>query len=374
VAIRQAVADFLAAGPLPDEDQSAEAVARAEDLLRRVVAPVTREEAMVLLAGFGPDACYGLAWMLLHLIESAPGAPTALYPADADNPWVQLLRSRVENTAPVVLMPQRAPGYMPAWVPLGQRIAADPDWSRLNHAYGSAEDIPALLTRAASGPGDRAWSELWSRLCHQGGVCSASYAALPDLAAIARAWPAGQRGESLVLAAAIAASRDTPHDVPDTPLVDPAVIAELADLTEEELQAHEPESDQESFACLLQAALGLAGTEPWGTELELISNEECEVGCPECLTGNFIVLGEHGFFSTLDDMYMTNTDSTRVPLLPTAPAELREPAASLHARALAKGYTDLASKLTYLFGRACCADCGTTFRVDEAIDDVARPE
>lgn len=95
--IRQAVADFLAAGPLPDEDQSAEAVQRSQDLLERIEAPVTDEEAAALLAGFGPDDCYGLAWTLLHLIETAPSAQTAEYPPDSESPWVQLLRRRVEN-------------------------------------------------------------------------------------------------------------------------------------------------------------------------------------------------------------------------------------------------------------------------------------
>ncbi|HEV7935716.1 MAG TPA: hypothetical protein VGP70_25805 [Actinomadura sp.] len=97
MSIRQAVADFLAAGPLPDEDQSVEAIQRSQDLLEQIEAPVTNEEAVALLSGFGPDDCYGLAWTLLHLIETAPGAQTAEYPADSDNPWVQLLRRRVEN-------------------------------------------------------------------------------------------------------------------------------------------------------------------------------------------------------------------------------------------------------------------------------------
>lgn len=95
--IRQAVADFLAAGPLPDEDQPPEAIDRAGDLLDRIERPVTDEEAMALIAGFGPDDCYGLAWSLLHLIETAPGAMTAEYPADSENIWVTELRRRVEH-------------------------------------------------------------------------------------------------------------------------------------------------------------------------------------------------------------------------------------------------------------------------------------
>lgn len=95
--IRQAVADFLAAGPLPDEDQSAEAVQRAQDLLERIDPPVTDEEAQMLVAGFGSDDCFGLSWTLLHLIETAPSAQTAQYPVNSGNQWVELLRSRVRN-------------------------------------------------------------------------------------------------------------------------------------------------------------------------------------------------------------------------------------------------------------------------------------
>lgn len=96
--IRKAVAEFLAAGPLPDEDQPVEAIQHSQNLLEQIEAPVTNDEAMVLCGGFGPDDCYGLSWTLLHLIETAPGSQTAKYPADSGNPWVQLLRRRVENT------------------------------------------------------------------------------------------------------------------------------------------------------------------------------------------------------------------------------------------------------------------------------------
>jgi hypothetical protein len=97
VPIRPAVTDFLAAGPLPDEDASVEAIQHSQDLLEQIQGPVTDEEATALLAGFGPDDCYGLAWTLLHLIETAPGAQTTDYPADSDNRWIQLLHRRVGN-------------------------------------------------------------------------------------------------------------------------------------------------------------------------------------------------------------------------------------------------------------------------------------
>jgi hypothetical protein len=60
-------------------------------------------------------------------------------------------------------------------------------WGQLRHAYGVAADIPALL-QAAAGPAsgrDRAWAQLWDRLCHHGSVYSASAAAVPDLTRLA---------------------------------------------------------------------------------------------------------------------------------------------------------------------------------------------
>lgn len=95
--VRPAVADFLAQGPLPDEDQPAEAIEHAGDLLDRIERPVTDEEAAALATRFGPDNCYGLAWSLLHLIETAPGLTADQYPADSENIWVRELRLRAEN-------------------------------------------------------------------------------------------------------------------------------------------------------------------------------------------------------------------------------------------------------------------------------------
>ena len=65
--IRQAVTDFLAAGPLPDEAARVEAIQRSQDLLERIQGPVTDTEATAFLIGFGLDNCYGLSWNLLHL-------------------------------------------------------------------------------------------------------------------------------------------------------------------------------------------------------------------------------------------------------------------------------------------------------------------
>lgn len=60
-----------------------------------------------------------------------------------------------------------------------------PRWSELQHAYGSASDIPALLQQLEKFPdGDgqeEPWFSLWSALAHQSDVYSASFAAVPHV-------------------------------------------------------------------------------------------------------------------------------------------------------------------------------------------------
>jgi hypothetical protein len=62
-----------------------------------------------------------------------------------------------------------------------------PRWQELEHAYGKAGNIPALLERLAALPKDEGesepWFAIWSALAHQGDVYSASFAAVPHVIA-----------------------------------------------------------------------------------------------------------------------------------------------------------------------------------------------
>jgi hypothetical protein len=67
----------------------------------------------------------------------------------------------------------------------------DPRWHSLQHAYGAAGDIPERLRALAADPGPAAdpgqepWFGLWSALCHQGEVYTASFAAVPHVVQLA---------------------------------------------------------------------------------------------------------------------------------------------------------------------------------------------
>jgi len=60
-----------------------------------------------------------------------------------------------------------------------------PRWAELNHAYGSAADVPELLAALADLPNAvgqaEPWFSLWSSLAHQGDVYPAPFAAVPHV-------------------------------------------------------------------------------------------------------------------------------------------------------------------------------------------------
>ena len=96
---------FVADGPLPDEDASAEEIDARGTQLTAISRPVTAEEAQALLTCFGPDGCYGLAWSLLHLIETGPNPVLVTRPAPDANEWHHRLWQRAVNGG---LIPDKA--------------------------------------------------------------------------------------------------------------------------------------------------------------------------------------------------------------------------------------------------------------------------
>jgi hypothetical protein len=68
-------------------------VARRQVLVDGIAPPVTDEEARRLVLLLGPDDYFGLAWTMVHRIESAPGWP--LWDVlVGDGGWREVLRQR----------------------------------------------------------------------------------------------------------------------------------------------------------------------------------------------------------------------------------------------------------------------------------------
>lgn len=92
--------------------------------------------------------------------------------------------------------------------------SGDIDWAGLDHAYGSAEDVPALLLALCSDDEEErheALGALFTNIYHQGNRYGASAAAVPFLLAIASAPDAPERTWPLYLAVALAIGFDEAH-------------------------------------------------------------------------------------------------------------------------------------------------------------------
>jgi hypothetical protein len=78
-----------------------------------------------------------------------------------------------------------------------------PRWAELDQAYGSAEGVPLWLE--ALRDGTNCWEEIWSSLCHQESVFTATFAAVPHIVAIALAAPVASRAPHFFFVGMVAA-------------------------------------------------------------------------------------------------------------------------------------------------------------------------
>ncbi|WP_157489092.1 hypothetical protein [Pseudofrankia sp. DC12] len=96
MAIRREIREFVEAGGLPSGEAGVDEIRIRQEMLSRIPGPVSNEEASLLVDAFGPDDCYGLAWSLLHLIETAPGDLKFDDLRESGNVWVRRLMDRAE--------------------------------------------------------------------------------------------------------------------------------------------------------------------------------------------------------------------------------------------------------------------------------------
>jgi hypothetical protein len=239
------------------------------------------------------------------------------------------------------------------------------DWTKLQDAYGPATEIPLLLDQLSLDPNAEVWGELWSRICHQGSVYSASFAAIPHLTQAAAAWQPSARSMVLSLAGAIFAGDDQASEFAEMRTRYQDQLTQLRKLAAETLAS--PALAQADFLYVQQAALAFEDIRPWATELDRLDGGEFEVSCPACGTQLHVAIGDYGFFTSEED-YAINSGVKREPLHPAIPASLRPLARRLYDAALRAGHTELASAICYLFGDGTCVNCQQHFSVSERIE------
>ncbi|MET7684971.1 hypothetical protein [Streptomyces sp. NPDC005423] len=237
------------------------------------------------------------------------------------------------------------------------------NWAELTHAYGSAEDIPALFARLGGAEDDAVWQELWGSLCHQGSVYDASWAALPVLTEIALGRAPGEPTQAVVMAGLIATDPDDDCHARYAP-----EFGQLRKVARELIAF--PEPDPHTFVYLQMSVLAFERAGVWAEALEGVNSEEFEVECPHCEHCLFVAFGAYGFFASAGD-YVPGRDTGaqgRTALLPADPGQLDGVGARLYGEAVEAGRAEVARALTYVFGKARCPDCDAVFTVSEAVE------
>lgn len=231
------------------------------------------------------------------------------------------------------------------------------DWSTLKHAYGSATDLPALLAALSPDPDASVWYELWSRLCHQGTVYSASFAALPVLLAAAEQWKPTERAQPIALASSILASKDAALRSVEW------MIPRFQHLCRESLAASGV--SQVEFIYLLQAARSLDGDRFWGQKLDYLVSGEFPGACPHCGMELHLVIGEYGFFTTTEE-WIHHPEGRRTAIEPKD-GMLPEVGQWMFERAKAAQQDEVAKWISHVFGNSACPSCGSGIAVPDAI-------
>lgn len=134
----------------------------------------------------------------------------------------------------------------------------DRHWAELQHAYGAADDIPELLAnlnipkseRSEDDPIEDTWEELWSSLCHQGDVYSASFAAVPHIVRTLLTWPELLTFDFVGLPISIEMQRRE-ASIPLPELVEPEYSEALRKLAQFAASIVTGRHDESTSSCLL---------------------------------------------------------------------------------------------------------------------------
>lgn len=235
-------------------------------------------------------------------------------------------------------------------------------WFQLRQAYGAATGVPDLLQQLAAGD-EEAVDDLYSTICHQGTVYTASYAAVPHLAKIASTTRgADRRAEILALLGAIVASTDRAEMPADLQADYDATLPVALKLALTTLQ--EPIQPR-TAVYLLEVAAALAGRPLPQGALTGFVDENFALECPRCKRELFLSLTDEGL-STAAENPVIEPRTPRTPIVPGPELEHAESYRWLM-RVGGAALSLIGRRLASLFGAGTCPLCGAPFSVMERL-------
>lgn len=239
-------------------------------------------------------------------------------------------------------------------------------WGTLHHAYGPADDVPSMLRELRSNPGDDVWEAIWSSLCHQGSVSSASYAAVPHIVAMSQEAPVERQIDYWNFVWCVAAQGSTLEGaIPDELRNDYyEALQQAAELIRRRLESR-PESQTEVIY-LLATLTAAKGCRIEAHVLDWLAGNELPGKCPGCSIDLRALVEPDGVFLGLDNKQRLSTPlinaSGGIQSKSVAARLDRETVSEwLPMMAAAAGHPSLATTIMTLYGRASCPECGAQF-------------
>lgn len=96
--LRRTIEELIKLGKFPaSQDVNLDTIKAQEALLKEIASPVSDKEAEALVQLFGPDDYFGLAWTMLHLIETAPSWPNEDCLKGVSVEWAKRMRNRARR-------------------------------------------------------------------------------------------------------------------------------------------------------------------------------------------------------------------------------------------------------------------------------------
>jgi hypothetical protein len=258
------------------------------------------------------------------------------------------------------------------------------DCSNLEDVGGSAQPIPELLEELKNSRDPEILDELWQRLCHQGSVYSASFAALPELVKIAEQWhPSNDCLNIISLATSILTGEDGDNlrrpsrGVESEESQEWTTTSDRIDINSPTRDRYQTEIDtllrlleiylQRSDLAydlidLLSPIVKLKGYHSWSEALEYFALSWIGWGgdCDRC--GEFIYIYTKDE-SAIAEVEKTDSQTLQTFLAPAPTESLTGIARWLYDNACDRGFELYAQKILYILGTGSCPQCGANFQV-----------
>ena len=239
-------------------------------------------------------------------------------------------------------------------------------WINFEHAYGTAEDIPLQLNELMESYTNSIYSDLFTKLCHQGSIYNSSFVAVPYLLEIAKKHKGKDGLNILFLISAIqeSATEEERKKIGEEVLnfYDVAILEANKYL---DLYCDKNQTKDDAIYIII-AKFAFQNELKFSKVLEGFSNEEFYCTCQSCSEEIFIWPKNSTLVSYENDPVFKK-DAKNTLIEPSSKLEGNFETLMYLARALNQKY--IQDLTPYLAGSAICPHCSFKFNLYKQIED-----